>query len=145
MIVLVRDPRPAVASACSLYEFLGRSTLDDLPADRFGPYLARSLARTLTRGLADAAEEPERVRVVRYEDLVADPVGTVAEIQAGFGLPFSARLEDAARAWMAANQQDRHGVHAYELASYGLDEETVLRLFEGAELAMSRMGLSIRK
>lgn len=144
-IVLVRDPRASVASACSLYAFLGRTTIDDLSTGRFGPWLARSLARTLTRGLEVAAEEPARVRVVRYEDLVADPVATVADIHAGFGLPFSSALERAAHVWLAANPGDQHGIHRYDLADYGLDEETVLRLFEGAELAMRRIGLSSRE
>ena len=145
VVVLVRDPREGVASACSLYEFLGRTTIDNLRTGKFGPSLARSLARALTRGLETAAEEPARVRVVRYEDLTGDPIGTLEEIHAGFGLPFSAALGRDARAWLAANPQGRHGVHGYDLASYGLDEETVLRLFEGAELAMSRIGLSSRK
>jgi hypothetical protein len=145
VVVLVRDPRESVASACSLYAFLGRTTLDNLHTGRFGPILAGSLARELIRGLETAAEEPERVRLVRYEDLTADPVGTLEEIHVGFGIPFSAALESAARAWLAANPQGRHGVHSYDLESYGLDEEAVLRIFEGAELAMSRIGLSSRK
>jgi hypothetical protein len=145
VVVAVRDPREAIASACSLYTFLGRSTAEGLRTERFGPGLAKSLARELTRGVEIAALEPDRVRVVRYEDLTADPIGTLEEIHVGFRIPFSAALERAARAWLVANPQGRHGVHAYDLASYGLDEETVLRLFEGAELAMSRIGLSSRK
>lgn len=145
VVVAVRDPREAVASACSLYTFLGRSTSENLRTGRFGPRLAESLAGALTQGLETAALEPERVRVVRYEDLTADPIGMLKEIHAGFGIPFSAALESAARTWLAANPQGRHGVHAYDLESYGLDEETVLRLFEGAELAMSRIGLSSLK
>jgi hypothetical protein len=82
------------------------------------------------------------VRVVRYEDLVARPVETVRAIHAGFGLPFPAALERSARAWLEANPQGRHGVHRYDLESYGLDEETVDRLFEAprrmADLAAGR-------
>ncbi len=85
------------------------------------------------------------MRIVRYEDLTEDPVGTLEEVYASFGMPFPFELEEAARGWLAANPQGRHGVHDYDLESYGLDEETVLRLFEGAELAMSRIGLSSRK
>ena len=145
VVVLVRDPREGVASTCSLYAFLGQSTFDHLRTGRFGPLLAKSLAGALTRGLEVAAEEPDRVRVVRYEDLVADPIGTLEEIHAAFGFPVSAALERAVRGWLAANPQGRHGVHTYDLESYGIDEESVLELFEGAERAMSRMGLSSLK
>jgi hypothetical protein len=145
VVLAIRDPRATVASACSLYSFLGRSTSENLRTGRFGPRLAESLAGALTRGLETAALEQERIRVVSYDDLTADPIGTLKDIHAGFGIPFSAAIESAARSWLAANPQGRHGVHVYDLKSYGLDEETVLRLFEGAELAMSRIGLPSRK
>jgi hypothetical protein len=145
VVVALRDPRESVASACSLFGLLYGTTADDPRTTRIGPGVARSLAAALTRGLETAALEPERVRVVRYEDLTRDPLGTLAGIHAGFGIPFPAELEDSARGWLAANRQGSHGVHAYDLESYGLDEETVLGIFEGAELAMSRIGLSSRK
>ena len=142
VVLLLRDPREGVASTCSLYAFLGQASFERMRIGRFGPALAESLAHALTRGLEDAAEEPDRVRAVRYEDLVADPMGTVEEIHSAFGFPVSAAFEGAVGTWLAANPQGRHGTHAYDLQSYGLDEETVLRIFEGAELAMSRIGLS---
>lgn len=145
VVVTVRDPRETVASACSLFALLHGTTADDPRTGRIGPRVAASLADALTRGLETAAREPERVRVVRYEDLTGDPIATVAGVHAAFGIPFPVELEDTVRDWLAANPQGRHGVHAYDLESYGLDEETVLRLFEGAELAMSRIGLSSRK
>ena len=91
--------------------------------------MAESLSKDLAHGLEVASEDPARVRVVRYEDLVSAPVETLAGIHAGFGIPFSPDLERAARAWLAANPQGRHGTHTYDLATYGLDEETVKRLF----------------
>jgi hypothetical protein len=145
VVVTVRDPRETVASACSLFGLLYGTTSDDPRTGRIGPRVAASLADELTRGLETAAREPDRVRVVRYDDLTGDPIGTVAGVHAAFGIPFPVELERAAREWLAVNPQGRHGVHAYDLESYGLDEETVLRLFEGAELAMSRTGLSSRK
>ena len=145
VVLTVRDPRATVASACSLFGLLYGTTADDPRTSRIGPGVAASLAAALARGLETAVRDPGRVRVVRYEDLTADPLGTLAGVHAGFGLRFPAALEESARGWLAANPQGRHGVHAYDLESYGLDEEAVLRLFEGAELAMSRIGLSSRK
>lgn len=145
VVVTVRDPRETVASACSLFALLYGTTAADARTGRIGPGVAASLARDLTRGLETAAREPEQVRVVRYEDLVDRPVETLREIHAGFGIPFPAALESAARAWLEANPQGRHGIHHYDLESYGLDEETVVRLFEAPELVMRRIGRSSRK
>lgn len=145
IVVTVRDPRVTVASACSLYAMYHGSTAASLQAGRMGPGLAESLAKGLTRGLEVAAEEPERVRVVRYEDLVGHPIETLREIHAGFGIPFVAGLESAARAWLEANPAGTHGAHRYDLESYGLDEEAVVRLFATPELVMMRIGRSSRK
>ena len=145
VVVTVRDPRESVASACSLFALLHGTTAEDARSERIGPGLAKSLATTLARGLQVAAEERERVRVVFYEDLVAHPVETLREIHAGFGMPFPAALERAARGWLAAHPQGLHGTHRYDLETYGLDEESVARLFATPELVMSRIGRSRRK
>lgn len=142
IVVTVRDPLATVASACSLYAAYHGSTAASIEADRMGPGLAESLAKGLTRGLETAAQDPERVRVVRYEDLMERPVATLRAVHAGFGFPFPAALESTAGAWLESNPQGRHGVHRYDLASYGLDESTVERLFEAprrmADLAAGR-------
>jgi hypothetical protein len=130
IVVTVRDPRETVASACSLFALLYSTTASDSRTGRMGPGVAASLARALTHGLETAARDPERVKVVRYEDLVERPVETLRGIHGGFGFPFPAALESSALAWLEANPQGHHGVHRYDLESYGLDEETVDRLFE---------------
>ncbi|HEY7470727.1 MAG TPA: sulfotransferase [Gemmatimonadota bacterium] len=140
IVVAWRDPREAVASACSLFTFLYGATAHGTRPERIGRGVAKSLSNALARGLEVAAEDPARVRVARYEELVRAPVETLRSIHAGFGLPFSAELEVAARDWLAANPQGRHGTHRYDLATYGLDEETVGRLFEKPEEILSRIG-----
>jgi hypothetical protein len=140
IVITLRDPREAVASACSLFALLYATTAEDSRTGRMGPGVAASLARALMQGLESAARDPARVRVVRYDDLVAHPVATLEAVHAGFGLPFSAALESSARAWLAANPQGRHGVHRYNLESYGLDAETVDRLFAGPDRLASRLG-----
>ena len=139
VVVAVRDPRAAVASACSLFALLHGTTAADPRSGRIGPGIAATLARTLARGLEVASSEPTRVRVVRYDDLVARPVETLEAIHAGFGLPFSTELAGAARDWLARNPQGAHGVHRYDLAAYGLDEGTVLEIFSGTEETLGRI------
>jgi hypothetical protein len=77
---------------------------------------------------------------VEYEDLLDRPVETLRGIYSRFAIPFSAEHEVAARDWLAANPQGRHGVHRYDLESYGIDEETVSRLFATSEEVLRRIG-----
>jgi hypothetical protein len=139
VVVAVRDPRATVASACSLFALLHGTTAANPRVGAMGPGIAVTLARTLARGLAVAASEPNRVRVVRYDDLVSRPVETLESIHAGFGLPFSTEQAEAARDWLARNPKGAQGVHRYDLATYGLNEEKVLELFAGTEETLGRM------
>lgn len=140
VVVAVRDPRAAVASACSLFALLHGTTAADPGLDSAGPGIAASLARTLERGLEVAVSRPDRVRVVRYDDLVARPIETLAEIHGAFGIPFPGDLADEARDWLGRNPQGLHGVHRYDLESYGLDDRAVEELFAGTEETLARIG-----
>jgi hypothetical protein len=139
VVVTVRDPRATVASACSLFALLHGTTAADARTGGIGPGIAATLARTLARGLEVAASDPARVRVVRYDDLVARPIETLEAVHAGLGLPFTPELAGAARDWLARNPQRAHGVHRYDLATYGLDEARVLELFAGTEESLGRI------
>ena len=140
VVVTWRDPREAVGSACSLFSFLYGAAAHAPRLERIGRGVAESLSKDLARGLEVAFEDPARVRVVRYQDLVSCPVETLAAIHAGFGIPFPPDVEQTARGWLAANPQGRHGTHSYDLATYGLDEETVERLFATPEAMLRRIG-----
>jgi hypothetical protein len=107
--------------------------------------VAESLSRDLTRVLEVAADRPDRVRLVDYRDLVERPLEVVREIYEGFDLAYPPGLDAAASAWLEANPPGRHGVHRYDLESYGLEEEDVERIFEAPERVMSRIGRSSRK
>ena len=140
VVIAVRDPRATVASACSLFALLYGTTAADPRVGKVGPGIAASLARTLARGLEVAESEPDRVRVVRYDELVARPVETLEGIHRGFGIPWAPELEAEARDWLARNPQGLHGVHRYDLESYGLDEGAVGELFAGTEQTLARIG-----
>ena len=96
------------------------------------------------RGLAlftaeRARHDPARFCDVRYEDLVADPVGTVEAVYGHFGLPLSGAAADAVRSLAAASAAGRAGGesgHRYTLEEFGLaDEEVDERFAAYAETA----------
>lgn len=145
IVVMIRDPRATVASACNLYSLYQENTASDPRTGRLGPALAASYAKALTQGLEIAAAEPARIRVVRYEDLIARPGETLRGVYAGFAIPFTAATEAAIRDRLAADPPGRYQAPRHDLESYGLDEATVDRLFETPSLLMDRMSGSGRR
>jgi hypothetical protein len=81
----------------------------------------------------DAGTLPaDRINDVLYADLVADPVGVVAGLYQGRGLPISPVFEAALDAYVAARHQGRGaGGHDYSFADTGLDLATHRALVAG--------------
>ena len=66
----------------------------------------------------------ESIIDVRYQDLMADPIGTVRDIYQRCGSPLTGEAEQAIEAWMKQRPKDRHGVHEYTFEDTGLDLAT---------------------
>lgn len=126
-----RDPVVAVASACSLsaHATAGWST----------NYVGETIGRTQLELLSDEYQSFTRARKayptaqfhdVDYHDFVADPVATVQQIYAAFGLDYTEQVDAAVRAEYAASQTGpRAPKHSYSLADYGLSEDQVREAF----------------
>jgi hypothetical protein len=124
-----RSPRTAIASACSLaaHASAGWSPLFA------GAVIGRSQLDLWARGLSlftaeRARHDPARFYDVHYDDLVADPVGTVEAIYRYFGLPLTDAAAGAIRSLAAASASTRGGGdsgHRYALGDFGLTAEEV--------------------
>jgi hypothetical protein len=121
-----RSPRTAIASACSLaaHASAGWSSLFT------GTVIGRTQLDLWARGLtlftqARARHDPAQFHDVSYEDLVADPVGTVEGIYARFGLPLPGAAADAVRNLAGAARAGGDSAHRYALEEYGLTGEDV--------------------
>jgi Sulfotransferase family len=125
-----REPRTAIASACSLAAHAsdGWSTLFT------GPVIGRTQLDLWARGLALFTEARSRHAStawfcdVDYDDLVADPMGTVEAIYGHSGLPLTGAAADAMRSLTAASGAGGavgRPVHRYALEEYGLTGEEV--------------------
>jgi hypothetical protein len=121
-----RSPRTAIASACSLAaqasagwssvftgEVIGRSQLD---------LWARGLSLFTAQR---AGHDPARFYDVHYDDLVADPMGTVEAIYGHFGLPLTGEAADAIRSLATASRAGGESAHRYALDEFGLTGEEV--------------------
>lgn len=123
-----RAPRTAIASACSLaaHASAGWSRVFT------GALIGRTQLDLWARGLAlftaeRARHDQARFCDVRYDDLVADPVGTVESVYQYFGLPLSGAAADAIRSLAASSATSRAGEsgHRYDLGDFGLTGEDV--------------------
>ncbi|MFZ5849220.1 MAG: sulfotransferase family protein [Actinomycetota bacterium] len=126
-----RDPRVAIASACSLSAEAtkGWSTVFE------GEVIGRTQLDMLAGASARFAEErskydPAQFLDVQYDEFVADPPGTVRRIYDAFGLPWTDDVADRVNAIDAESRQGpKRPSHRYSLADYGLTEEDVLARF----------------
>ena len=126
-----RDPRVAIASACSLSAEATRgwSTVFE------GEVIGRTQLDMLAGASARFAEErtrydPAQSVDVEYDDFVTDPVATVRGIYAAFGLPWTEEVSSRVGAIDAESRRGgRRPSHRYALSDYGLTEDEVLSRF----------------
>ena len=62
---------------------------------------------------------------IDYTDLVQDPLETVQRIYHFFGDLLSSEAVNKMEQWIAANPQNKHGVHKYSLEQFGLSEAAI--------------------
>ena len=127
-----RAPSQVVASLASLECTLRGASTDAIDPRAEGEEAAALIERMLRAGMASRAAHPEREGQffdLAYPDLVADPFGSVKRLYERFALPFSGEFESRMRAFLAANASDKHGVHKYTPASFGLDAARLERRY----------------
>ncbi|MBM9458534.1 sulfotransferase [Nocardioides sp. zg-536] len=131
VVMTQRDPVTSIASACSLSA--------EATADTSTTFVGKTIGRTQLDMLSrswhtfwDTREKYDAGQFfdVDYRAFVSDPVGTVGAIYDAFGIEWS----PAARAEVSRiDAESRTGrarpAHRYELADYGLDEDTVRAAF----------------
>ena len=92
---------------------------------------------TWSRGLerfntVRAKHNPAQFYDVDYHDLIADPLGTVADVYRHFGM---ALTDEARKAMEDSHAESQTGArapkHKYSLADYGLTAEEVKERFAG--------------
>lgn len=136
-----RDPAEVVPSFCSMIAH-GRGVFsDEVDPHEIGRGWLRKGARMVNRAMA-ARERLGAGRFfdVPYGDFVRAPIETVKRIVERAGLEFTVEAERAVREAAIHEKKDRHGVHRYALADFGLTDADVDRAFAGyrERFALSR-------
>jgi len=125
-----RDPLRVMASMASHATVLRKAFSDraeptEIAAD-WASRWAGALDRFLSvRDLAPAGQFLD----VAYDDIEGEPIATIERIYDFLGWPLTGEARDAMTRFLAANPKNKHGVHRYSLAEYGLDRDTELERF----------------
>ena len=126
-----RDPVRVVASYASMMAH-GRAVFSDrVDANEVGAQLAGRAVRAVTRAMEVRERAPAQSFLdVAYRDLLADPLKEIRRIYDFLGLPLAPATEASMQRWLAANPQNKRGVHRYRLEDFGLDRAKLERSFE---------------
>jgi hypothetical protein len=126
-----RDPLKVIASIASHGVVLRAAFSDAVDpgevAHDWSVRWANALERTLcTR---DALCSPGRFLDLHYAQILREPIAAVRAIYAHADMELHAAAEARMRAFLVANPQERHGVHRYKLAQFGLDRDAEERRY----------------
>lgn len=128
-----RDPVAVMASLASLH-----CTLRGISSDAVDPYAVGQQqvalwSRLMTRAMAardGVADGALRCCDVYFDEILADPVACVRRICHHFQLDLTAEAEARMHRFVQENPRDKHGVHRYTPAMFGLDPRQVAGAFD---------------
>lgn len=131
VIFIHRDPARSIASLVSIVAqmrglFTDRMDLEAVKQSRFGYHGIMNRLHEIRAQI----DEPGRFHDVQYLDLDADPAGTIERLYDRIGLEFTAEYRIGIEAYMAQHPRNKHGMHRYSLADYGLSFADIDRAFE---------------
>ena len=124
----------------------GRAIFSDrVDAHEVGAQLAGRAVRAVTRAIAVRERAAARAFLdVAYPDLLADPLKEIRRIYDFLGLSLAPATEASMQRWLAANPQNKRGVHRYRLEDFGLDRTQLERTLRALSPALRR-GRRVRR
>jgi hypothetical protein len=130
LVLLHRDPVVLCASVCSLISTLSGTFTDADHRRYIADHWTAMLETSISRIDSFRATHPDiPILDVHYDDLVREPVETVARIYDSTGDRLTGEARAAVESYVAANRQGRRGAHRYGLAEFGLDPPAVAERF----------------
>jgi hypothetical protein len=127
-----RDPARVLPSTVSTLAAGRRVRSDAVDANAIAGTVGFGLRRLLDSAMSVRASGtiPDgRIADLHYLDLLRDPQAAIRGAYQAIDLPFDAGMAERVRAYLAARPQDKHGVHRYRAADYGLDTTQIHRDF----------------
>jgi hypothetical protein len=122
-----RDPLRVMASMASHATTLRQAFSDHADPQQIAADWSMRWGAAMNHFLAvrDRAA-PERFLDIAYDDIEQRPLDAIERIYEFVGWPLTATARKAMSDFLSANPKNKHGVHRYSLAEYGLSRETEL-------------------
>jgi hypothetical protein len=125
-----RDPAAVLGSVCSLMAYTRSWVSDRDDAAGLGAQQTELWGEALRRAIAFRDRVGEgRFADIPFDELNADPVGTVAGAYARLGLEMNEEGRERMGQWATENPAGGRGAHTFSLAEFGLDATEVRARF----------------
>jgi len=128
-----RDPLQMLPSTCGMAEALAAISMTYEPGlHQLGRSVAARMHTYATAQLDFCAKPPAGLRpplVLKYADVLADPLATVRRVLGHASHTLSPEAEQSMRTHLAVETQHKEGRPSYSLAKFGLDERELKERF----------------
>ncbi|HEY3834547.1 MAG TPA: sulfotransferase [Acidimicrobiia bacterium] len=125
-----RDPAKVLGSVCSLVHYTRSWSSDRDDAAALGEEMTERWWIAVERAMEFRARfGDDRFADIAFTDLQTDPVGALSRAYSSIGLDMSEASRNGVTAWAGRHEPGSHGSHAYELADFGIDADTVRTRF----------------
>lgn len=127
-----RDPARVVPSYASLLAHFSAVYEERVDRAQIGQLAARLWIGRMEQGMRDRAELGRESQFfdLQFEEVLADPVGSLRRAFDAFGLPLSQEALRTMTKWSLSHAPGRHGAHAYSAEDYGLDAKALSEAFQ---------------
>ncbi|MFL6160390.1 MAG: sulfotransferase family protein [Marmoricola sp.] len=124
VVLTHRDPVSVVVSMATMAIYTARMLRSPVPGERLAAYWADRIGLMLGTLVRDRDTwDADHAVDVRFDDFMADDLGTAEAVYALAGEPVSDDARAAMRGYLAEHRRDRHGRIDYRAADIGLDAE----------------------
>jgi hypothetical protein len=125
-----RDPVPVVLSMIAMITYSARMHRSPVPVEEIAAAWVDRLDRMLAALIRDRdIVEPERSIDIRFDDFMADELGTAEQVYRLAGEPLGDDARSAMSEYLSAHQRGRHGRVATSCKMFGLDEDDLRTRF----------------
>lgn len=132
VVLTHRDPVAVTISMATMVVYTARMYRSEVPVARLAGYWADRIEIMLAKLVADRDVLPATTSMdVRFDDFMADDLGTAARVYELAGEPLSADASAAMQDFLETHQRDRHGRIDYRAADLGLDPDELRERFAG--------------
>jgi hypothetical protein len=133
VVITHRDPVKVLPSVHNLMATLRWQRSDHVDAESLARLLGAAypaMWNQVTEWRRSGAVPGDRIVDLHYSDLIADPLGAVADLYDALGMELRSGAGSAMARHLEVRPKDRHGVHSYSFDSLGLDPGRVRKEFQ---------------